>query len=722
MKKLMLLSLFLFASIELSAQYTGTVVDAVRIEPIIGASVYLTLSGEGTETDLDGFFEIETPSPAENDTLIVSYLGYEELHIPVKKFKNRSIIYLKQLPIQSTGITIEAERIGFAVQEVPNSNQQLSAKQIDVSVSGDLKSVLRQIPSVQVVGNPVDGSYIQIRGSNPDEVRVFVDGFLINSLNFDNKADISVINTENIANMKVQKGGNSLIQGLGSAGGVVNIETKIPKKVTLSALAIKGEFDSERYSVNLGTPLSPKFSLKGYYTQSKVNPEMSYQLSTVDPSITDTYKILTQKRLGDITMYYTSSEGRLSLKYVYLEQADSKSDNDWDRTRTFSLLGMSYLGSLFGTDNWRVILNRNATNQKEQRLVPDTFNRFIYDYQSSQLNFRTQKLIRYKELKWTVAYEFFHDELSNSNEYFDGGQTHPLRIERTHDNLHSITTVMSMLDTTASTKNLIWNIYTSLRENFWVSGQSDYVTNFSVMLNRQLPNKRWEAHVTYGRNVKYPSLLQNAYAGNIANFTGQEFLDRLRPEYFSSFELGGYYLFRYPYPYVPRMKVEVSVFSTDIRNKIIQQPVDQGLILIQAGENTTTGFEAGVYAENIFSVFNANATATVLKISNHQSYPYKPDHLYRFNLQYVPENGPYSTLSVFYEGNAYTWNYTPDLILKTIRVDPFWDMDIAIGWKHKFTHFSFNAQFAVRNALDNSNYQDLYLKRRYLQASLAISY
>ena len=63
---------------------TGNIVDG-KGEPIIGANVVLKGSATGVVTDVDGNFSM---SVSGNDVLMVSYIGYNSLEIPVKGQKS----------------------------------------------------------------------------------------------------------------------------------------------------------------------------------------------------------------------------------------------------------------------------------------------------------------------------------------------------------------------------------------------------------------------------------------------------------------------------------------------------------------------------------------------------------------------------------------------------------------------------------------------------------
>ena len=75
-QRLMFFVLFAFCTISTFAQgkVTGTVVDATG-EPVIGASVLVKGTSNGTVTDLNGNFTISNAQ--KNSTIVVSYVGYK---------------------------------------------------------------------------------------------------------------------------------------------------------------------------------------------------------------------------------------------------------------------------------------------------------------------------------------------------------------------------------------------------------------------------------------------------------------------------------------------------------------------------------------------------------------------------------------------------------------------------------------------------------------------
>ncbi|MDD3788865.1 MAG: carboxypeptidase-like regulatory domain-containing protein, partial [Petrimonas sp.] len=77
-----LLILMLFTCIGIvfaQTRVTGNVVDA-NGDPVIGASIQIKGTGQGTVTDIDGNFSLSAPS---NGTLVVSYVGMKTQEVAV---------------------------------------------------------------------------------------------------------------------------------------------------------------------------------------------------------------------------------------------------------------------------------------------------------------------------------------------------------------------------------------------------------------------------------------------------------------------------------------------------------------------------------------------------------------------------------------------------------------------------------------------------------------
>ena len=91
MKKLLLLTLVLInCQIFAQIKITGTIIDGITNETLIGANVVIKETKKGTATNYDGQYTIihngELPA-----TLIVSYLGYKNLQIEILSSKPKPL-------------------------------------------------------------------------------------------------------------------------------------------------------------------------------------------------------------------------------------------------------------------------------------------------------------------------------------------------------------------------------------------------------------------------------------------------------------------------------------------------------------------------------------------------------------------------------------------------------------------------------------------------------
>ena len=81
-RRLVLFLTLFFVGIGIATAQTpvrGIVVDESG-EPVIGATIQIKGTSEGTVTDIDGNFSLSAPA---NGTLVVSYVGYETQEVAV---------------------------------------------------------------------------------------------------------------------------------------------------------------------------------------------------------------------------------------------------------------------------------------------------------------------------------------------------------------------------------------------------------------------------------------------------------------------------------------------------------------------------------------------------------------------------------------------------------------------------------------------------------------
>ena len=215
-----MLTLFV-ATIMQAQQITckGNIAD-VSGEPIIGASVVVKGTSQGTVSDLDGNFTIQA-NP--NTTLVVSYIGYVTQEV---KASDKLKITLKEDSRTLEDVVV----VGYGVQKksvVTASIAKVSADDLDgkaaVRVDNALKGLASGVTVTSSSGQPGAAAQVRVRGvgtinnSNPLYI---VDGMPI-------EGGIDYLNPSDIESIEVLKDAASgAIYGTRAANGVILVTTK----------------------------------------------------------------------------------------------------------------------------------------------------------------------------------------------------------------------------------------------------------------------------------------------------------------------------------------------------------------------------------------------------------------------------------------------------------------------------------------------------------------
>ena len=201
---------------------TGKIVDASNGEPLIGA--YIAISGVtgGAITDLDGNYTLSVPATLpDNPHITVSYVGYEDLVIPLGDAAASPVISLKtdsemleEVLVVGYGVQKKASSVGSITQT--KGEELLSSGNVN-TVSEALQGRLNGVIAVNSSGQPGDNAAsIFIRGKstwqNTDPL-VLVDGIErdMNDVDFNEIESISVLKDASATAVYGVRGGNGVI-------------------------------------------------------------------------------------------------------------------------------------------------------------------------------------------------------------------------------------------------------------------------------------------------------------------------------------------------------------------------------------------------------------------------------------------------------------------------------------------------------------------------------
>ena len=237
-------SLFLCIGAALAQmKISGTVISSEDGQPVIGASVVVTGTGQGTVTNLDGQFTLAVPERAK---LHISSAGMKAVDVTAKD--NMRVVLeplnttLGEVVVTAMGIKRSAKALGFSATAVKGDEiaaartndimSSLAGKVAGVQISssssdpGSSKSVIvRGISSLGSTNQPL---YV-IDGVPLNNSTVSTDRDLNRGYDFGNGA--SAVNPDDVESMTILKGAAATaLYGSRAANGVILITTKTGKK------------------------------------------------------------------------------------------------------------------------------------------------------------------------------------------------------------------------------------------------------------------------------------------------------------------------------------------------------------------------------------------------------------------------------------------------------------------------------------------------------------
>lgn len=216
----------------LSAQTTlkGIILDAENNDPIIGGTLIIQGTGDGTASDWDGTFEFMTEQ-ALPFTLEFSYTGYDTKLVEVTSDK-RLEVFLSQGVVTIDAVTVKGSRISDKQKESPLTVESMDVLAIKETPAANFYDGLGALKGVDLTAASLGFKVINMRGFNstsPVRSLQTIDGV-------DNQApglNFSLGNFLGSSELDVNKveivvGASSAFYGPNAFNGVISMETKDP--------------------------------------------------------------------------------------------------------------------------------------------------------------------------------------------------------------------------------------------------------------------------------------------------------------------------------------------------------------------------------------------------------------------------------------------------------------------------------------------------------------
>jgi hypothetical protein len=318
--------------------------------------------------------------------------------------------------------------------------------------------------------------------------------------------------------------------------------------------------------------------------------------------------------------------------------------------------------------------------------------------------------------------EYFHDELTTEIQQNINNVNRTVYNALLYENRWSVAGVVAFSNRVNNMPNFIWKTHVGFRDDL-VSNGNNYLSP-TVGMQLEYTKSPWvlSPYINYGKNVKFPTLLDNAFL-SLQEISGEDTtLARLAPEESNAGEFGLSANYNPASRHYQDIDVKFSIFRSVVFNKLVRIPSfgTQEFQQSQIGRNITKGLEASVGVNKFHKYWDFVAAATLMDIEYPSLYPFKPDNLFSFQMVYSANWGGYFSATYFYEGQSAGLLFDERTgFQESVVIDPFFDFDASIGYRFRIGNVKLNLQAAGYNILDNSGFQFYLLKKQYFQVSLS---
>ena len=364
----------LFFSLSSMAQNAADVVRGKVLdetgEPLIGAAVKVKKTGQGVVTDVDGNFALSTSSS--DETVVISYIGYEPFTISVKRLMQTKVVRLK--PDQSqqldevvvtgmqrmdkrlfTGATTQVKASEAKIDGMADISRSLEGRAAGVSVQ-NITGTFGTAPKIRIRGaTSIYGS------SKPLWV---VDGVIIDDVTDISADDLSSgdaetlissaiagLNPDDIESFQILKDGSATsIYGARAMSGVIVITTK-KGSAGKSRVSYTGE-----YTMRM-KPSYRNFNIMNSQEQMGVYRELEEKGWL---NFSDTYRAAKSGVYGKMYQLintYDEATGLYALpnteeaRNAYLREAEYRNTNWFDELFSNAVMHSHSASISAGTDN-----------------------------------------------------------------------------------------------------------------------------------------------------------------------------------------------------------------------------------------------------------------------------------------------------------------------------------------------------------------------------------
>lgn len=237
----------------------GKLIDAQTKEPIVGATIRINESLNGTITGNDGTFIIKNLSGSKH-TLRITHVSYESIHYAVSSYSKDLVIAMKEAHNNLSQVVVTGTGTHRKMVDSPVPISVIAAKDLKAANITTIEDALTRLnPSFSFSTTGISTS-MTMNGVGQDYVLILVNGKRLTG-----EDTYQRINLDNVKRIEVLNGAASSLYGTDAVGGVINIITDDPKNTIQTSsntrVSSKGRFSQ---SINVDANVGKLSSTTNY--------------------------------------------------------------------------------------------------------------------------------------------------------------------------------------------------------------------------------------------------------------------------------------------------------------------------------------------------------------------------------------------------------------------------------------------------------------------------
>ena len=722
----------------------GRIRHANTYTEINKVNVFIKGTSVGTSSQSDGSFLLDIPAPQSGMIVVFKHISFFDLEIPLATAQQQNTFYLRPRVIPLPEITVEGEKDSpQIIKDIPQPHSIIKAKNFQVRGFIDAGDLLRTQQSIQVDEELSGSKLVTIRGGNADDVTVLYDGITLNNL-YDNTFDFSLLNLEDIDQIEIIRGSNSVLYGPGAISGIVNLVPKREKNYLFRFQQKLGTYASGAWNLQLHKKLKNRFDLSYSIKQEGLRREYSGASSDFDylenkKTFHTANLLYSFARKEDVQDDVTLSYIRSDLDYRNNRYREELTDFNqllslrYQRGHTFNAM-VSY--------HW--LDNENNLTTRESVIERYLDNRIFFAHIEKSFTLRNLELLS--------AYQFenglmdYHNSRTIPREESTG-------IEKTSFSRqkHGIVAILKLHVPTSSAFYRSTDFDLTYRNDTVMNDFDDIFrrqedprdTNVDITTN---PGEDWHkstikfsshlagqsrlvalnGYLNFGKNVKFPTMFQQMSAPTTLDpervaLTPLE----LSPENNSNAEIGIDVIREIENREgLDGVQINVNYFKNLYTNKIVTYYSPRSPVAFY--DNIHTAEISGLEIKGSLFFFDKKLTldlgSSLYSIPEKTAFPFKSDKKHIANL--LVEHAGYSmNLCWFYESDQIAWVRGAEGSFWEIGLPGYSNVDIHMSKQFEWRKLKFFINFSGRNVLDDdTELEGIAIRDRRLYLTFGMQY